>query len=158
MLCSTSYKQISFRFFHRFRLLDTKTLKKPPELLWRYLADFRYFSRPLISAALQALVEKQKSIAFPVYRLYTVTSSSAKDVKTPGTRVKIEYLLHHCRKTINRPAHICIAASYVYVFRGYAIEYHNLVSVRSTPSTVFKSAPLFISAIYVPICTVTAVV
>lgn len=151
MLCGTSYKQEPFRLFYRSRLLYAETFEKPPELLWCYLPDFRHFSWPLISASLQALVKKNKSVTFPVDRLYPVTTSSAEYVKTTGTWVKIEYLLHLCCQSIYRSAHICIAAGYVYIFCRYAIEYHNLLSVRNTPSTVSRSAPLFISAMYVPI-------
>lgn len=92
------------------RLFHIETFYEPAVLLRRQQSGFRFTARPLETAGLQALVQQQKSIAFPVQCFNPVPVSATEQKQRVGERIQPEQLLNHTGQTIDSPSKIGVTA------------------------------------------------
>lgn len=145
------HRKSRYRKIIRYRLIH-----EPTVLLRRQGFGFCFRPWPLETAGLQTLVQKDKTIAFPVERLDTIPASAAEQEQGIAEWVQVKGLLHHGRKTIYSSPQICVAAGNVDLVGAGKIAQHDFI-IWSTILTVSESAPLWMSASAPAIRTVTAI-
>ena len=98
----------------RFRLFYLQPFHQPAILLRRELPYFSLIPRPLVDAALQALVQQNEAVLFPVQSLDPIPAASAEKEQRIGEGIQIEFLLHHSGKTVDAFSQICVSTGNVY--------------------------------------------
>ena len=124
----------------RLRLFHIQAFHKPAVLLRRQHPGFRFTAWPLEAAGLQALVQQQKSIPFPVQGFDSVTAPAAEQKQRVGERIQLELLLNYAGQTIDSPSEIGIAAGDVDLVSSRKIIQHDC-RTRSSMAVVSASAP-----------------
>ena len=98
----------------RFRLFHLQSFHEPAVLLRREQPYLSLIPRPLVDAALQALVQQNESILFPIQSLDPIPAPSAEKKQCIREGVQIEFLLHHSGQTVDAFSQICVAACKVH--------------------------------------------
>ena len=124
----------------RLWLVYTQTLHEPAVLLRSQCSGFTLLPGPLEAAGLQALVQQNKSVTFPIQGFYPVPASSAEQEQRITERIQVELLLDQRCQPVDPTAKICITAVDVHPVRAGEVRQHDF-KIRSTVSTVAASAP-----------------
>ena len=109
-------------------------------LLWGQQLGFRFTTRPLKTAEPQALIQQQKSIAFPVQGFDPVPASAAEQKQGVGERSQLKLLLNHVGQTIDAPSEVGVAAGDIHFVGSGKIIQHDC-RIRSNMAVVSASAP-----------------
>lgn len=124
----------------RLWLIHAQALHEPAVLLRSQASCLTFMPWPLEYAGLQPLIQQKESVAFPVQRLDSVTSSAAEQKQRVGEWIQLKLLLNQGCKTVDAKAQICVAAGDVHTVGSGEVRQHDF-STRSTASTVAASAP-----------------
>ena len=103
-------------------------------------SGFLFTARPLEAAGLQALVQQQKSIAFPVQCFDPVPASATEQKQRVGERIQLKLLLNYAGQTIDSSSEVGVAAGDIdFVSSGKIIQHD--CRICSTMAVVSASAP-----------------
>ena len=95
-------------------LVYTQALHEPAILLRCQCPGFAFLPRPLEITRLQALIQQDKSVSFPVQCLNSVSAPAAEEKQCIGERIQIELLLDQYSQSVYSTAQICITAGNIY--------------------------------------------
>ena len=93
-----------------FWLVHTQTFHEPAVLLRSQAPCFTFLPRPLERTGLQALVQQDKSVSFPVQCLYPVPASAAEEEEGIGERIQVELLLDKYSQSVYSAAKVGVTA------------------------------------------------
>ena len=105
--------------FECFWLVDINSGHQPVELPPGKIPDFRLLPWPLIAAPdRQPFIDQDKTIRFTEQSFDPVPSSSTEQEERTGCRIHLKLIFDNGTETIDRFAHICIAADNVDFFEA----------------------------------------
>ena len=126
-----------------FWLFHAQAFHEPAVLLRADLPCFPAVSGPLIYAALQALIQKDKAVSLPVQRLDSVSFPPAKQKEGIGTWIQLKLLLYQCGEAVYSFPDISVTAGDVYTLCCCKVIQHGDESARTTARNVCSSAPAY---------------
>ena len=94
----------------RLGLVDAQPFQKPAELLRAEALHLFLAPGPLVSAALQALVQQQETVRVPVQCLETVCTPTAEQKQSVGKGVQLEPVLNDADQSVNAAPQVGVPA------------------------------------------------
>ena len=95
------------------RLFNAESFHQPAVLLWRQFPGLGFRAWPLEVSRLQALVQQEKTVTFPVQCFHTVSASAAEEEEGVGEWIQLELLLNNAGQAVNPTSEVCVAAGNV---------------------------------------------
>lgn len=126
-----------------FWLFHAQAFHEPAVLLRADLPCFPAVSGPLIYAALQTLIQKDKAVSLPVQRLDSVSFPPAKQKEGIGTWIQLKLLLYQCCQSIYAFPNIRIPTGNIHALCRRKIIQHGDESARTSARNVCSSAPAY---------------
>ena len=124
----------------RLRLFHIQAFHKPAILLRGQQSGFRFIAWPLETATLQAFVQQQKSIPFPVQCYDSVPASATEQKQRIRKWIQLELLLYDAGQTIDSTSEIGVAAGDIDLVRSGKIIQRDC-RIRSSMAVVSAFAP-----------------
>ena len=88
---------------------------EPAVLLRCELPYLSFVPRPLVYAAFQALVQKDKAVLLPVQPFDPIPAASAEQKQCVREGIQVKFLLNHGRKTVDAFPQICVSAGNIHM-------------------------------------------
>lgn len=123
-----------------FRLFYTKPFHQPSVLLGRKRRYIFACSWPHKASGFKSLIQKNKSVAFPIQCFYPIPSSAAEQKQYSLERIHLKLRLYYSCKTVYSSSQVCISAGYVYRAIASEVIQHDL-SASNIVLRVLLSAP-----------------